>query len=49
LPFSGLFMSQITKFSTKKIPVIFSLQTVETLVSSENAKFNWNVGVNVPF
>jgi hypothetical protein len=49
LPFSGLFMSQITKFSTKKFPLIFSLQTVETLESSEKAKFNWNVGVNVPF
>lgn len=49
LPFSGLFMSQIIKFSTKKFPLIFSLQTVETLESSEPAKFNWNVGVNVPF
>jgi hypothetical protein len=49
LPFSGLFMSQITKISTKKFPLSFSLQTVETLQSSEQAKFNWNVGVNVPF
>jgi hypothetical protein len=49
LPFSGLFMSQITKISTKKFPLTFSLQTVETLQSSEQAKFNWNVGVNVPF
>lgn len=49
LPFSGLFMSQITKISTKKFPLSFSLQTVETLQSSEQAKFNWNVGINVPF
>lgn len=49
LPFSGLFMSQITTISTKKFPLRFSLQTVETLQSSEQAKFNWNVGVNVPF
>jgi len=49
LPFSGLFMSQITKFSTKKIPLIFSFQAVETLQSSVGGKFNWNVGVNVPF
>ena len=49
LPFSGLFMSQITKISIKKFPLSFSLQTVETLQSSEQAKFNWNAGVNVPF
>jgi hypothetical protein len=49
LPFSGLFMSQIIKFSTKKIPLIFSFQAVETLQSNVAAKFNWNMGVNVPF